>query len=159
MKTIILYGRRNVATLCLSYLVARNYNVKVVSDDGNVIWLAEKLGCDIRTIGNKGFFDLLLCVHGTHIFSKDELKHGVHVNIHPTLEKYRGNNPIKKYIENKDFEGSVSSHYMVEEVDRGDVIHQEFFETPICNSYADFYNIAYPFYLKTIEQTLYKLEI
>jgi methionyl-tRNA formyltransferase len=153
-KTIVLYGRRNTAAMCLVYLVAKGYNVKVVSDDMNVLWMAEKLKVEVRRMEERGYFDMLLCVHGRHIFSYEELVQAPHVNIHPALEKYRGHNPIKSYIENKDIDGSVSSHYMVEEVDAGKVIHTEYFETPICHSYADFYNVAYPYYIKLLDKTL-----
>ena len=56
--------------------------------------------------------------------------------------------------ENKDRLASVESHWMVEEVDAGDVIHSEYFETPEITSYAEFYNIALPYYFSCIHKTL-----
>ena len=158
MKTIVIYGRRTPCWVALNYLMTKkNVFIKVVSDDENVLWLAEKLGSDIRPIQAYGFFDLLICIHGTHIFTREELKQGVCVNIHPALEKYRGTNPIKRYIENKDIDGSVSAHFMSEIIDEGEIIHTEYFETPICNSHADFYNCSYIHYLKTIDKVLEKV--
>lgn len=159
IKTIILYCRRNVGLYALSFLVAKGwYDVKVISDDLNVRWLANTLGVKLISFDTMGEFDLFLCVHGNKILGREYLQKGVFVNVHPCLHLYRGADPISKYIANKDVLGSVQSHYMIEEVDAGEVIEGEFFTTPPVANHADFYNIAAPYYFKVIAKTLEKLE-
>lgn len=163
MKTIVLYGKRVVGQIALSYLVARGFNVRVVNDsDIGVTWLAREYGA--RVVGtdyelSAKAYDLFICVHGTRIIEKEYLRYGKMINIHPCLYKYKGHNPIKRYIANGDTEGSVASHYMTENVDEGQVIEELFFQTPPCKSYADFYNVALPYYFMILDKTLQKLNI
>lgn len=159
MTTVVLYGRRTPCWMALTYLVAKKYNVKVISDDRAVLLVAEKLGVEVRSFEERGFCDLFLCIHGTRILTRQEFTQTRCVNIHPTLELYKGKDPIRRYIENKNTDGSVSSHYMIEEVDAGLVIDTQYFETPVCNTHADFYNIAYIHYLACLEETLKKIGI
>ena len=157
MKTIILYTRRNVGLIALSYLVARGHTVRVISDDENVLWLAKELACEVVSLDTMGEFDFFICVHGNRIIDKKYLAAGKFINIHPCLYKYRGHNPIKRYILNEDNHGTVESQYMIEEVDAGDVIHKEDFFTGKCSSFADFYNVALPYYFKCLDATLNKI--
>lgn len=159
MKKIVLYTRRNVGLAALSFLVAKGYSVKVITDDESIIWLAKSLGCKIVTIEKMGRFDLFLCVHGNRIIDKKYLVDGKFVNIHPCLFKYKGHNPIKRFILNEDTDGTVESQYLIEEVDGGDVIHKESFHTGHVLDYAGFYNIAFKFYLRCIDATLKKLKL
>lgn len=157
MKTVVLFGRRNTGLLALSVLVAKGYVVKVVSDDENILWLAKELNCEVVNIDAMGNFDIVLSVHWDKIIPTEYFQNKPACNIHPLLFKYKGKNPVQKYIENKDTLASVESHYMENIVDEGEVIHQEFFYTPECKSYADFYNIALPFYFKSLSTTLDKI--
>lgn len=163
MKTIVLYGKRVVGQIALSYLVARKFNVIVVDDsDIGVKHLANKYGVKVASTDyelSMNSYDLFICVHGTRIIEKEYLHPGRMVNIHPCLFKYKGHNPIKRYIENGDTEGSVASHFMTEIVDEGEVIYEAFFDTPVCNSYADFYNVALPMYFLVLDKTLEGLNI
>lgn len=163
MRTILLYGKRNTGVIALLYLKAKGYDVKVADDSDILVQsIANDLKCKIVYTDlelQTKTFDLFLCVHGTRIFEGDELVEGKMVNIHPCLYKYKGHNPIKRYILNEDETGSVESHYMVAEVDAGEVIHREDFATGKVKNYESFYNIAYPFYIKTIDKTLEKLGI
>jgi methionyl-tRNA formyltransferase len=151
---IILYTRRNVGMYCLSHLVALGHDVSVITDDSNVEWLAGRYNCDIVGFESMGEFDLFLCIHGNKIIPERYLHDWRMINIHPCLYKYKGHNPIKRYIIGKDTDASVESQWLIEEVDAGDVIHREDFTTPICNNYADFYNIALPYYIKCLDETL-----
>jgi methionyl-tRNA formyltransferase len=152
---IILYTRRNVGMYCLSHLVALGHEVDVVTDDKNVEWLAGRYGCPIRTFETiRMNFDLFLCIHGNKILPDWMFGYMEMVNVHPCLFKYKGHNPIKRYILGQDTEATVESQHMIVEVDAGDVIHQEKFETPICKTYADFYNVALPYYIKCLDETL-----
>lgn len=152
---IVFYGRRNMGMNVLTYLVAKGHEVKVISDDV-VAELAVMLGCPVVNFETMGEFDLFICCHGNKIIDKKYLNDKF-INIHPCLYKYKGHNPVKRFIENKDESGSVESQWMVEEVDAGEVIHQEFFETPKITTYAEFYNIATPYYYRCIDKTLEKL--
>lgn len=155
--TIILYTRRNVGMYALSYLVAKEYSVKVISDDANVLWLAGTLGCKIVDFDTMGEYDLFICVHGDKIIDKKYLKPGFMINVHPCLNRYPGVNPIKKYIRNKDTEATVESQWLIEDVDAGVVIHREEFNTPPITSYEGFYNIAMPYYWKVLDGTMSKI--
>lgn len=154
MKVIVLYTRRNVGVYSLSFLASLGYEVKVITDDENVKWLADVLHCEQVTFDTMGEFDLFLCVHGNKIIDEKYLVEGKMVNVHPCLYKYKGHNPIKRYILNKDNHGTVESQYLIEEVDGGDVIHREDFYTGKCGNFADFYNVALPYYFKCIDRTL-----
>lgn len=153
MKTVVLYGRRTVGMMALAYLKAFRCRVKVISEDENIKWMATQMGCDQIKIYHLPYHphDLFICVHGDKIIPKEFL-HDKMINIHPT--KYNGHNPVKKYIENEDTDGCIRVLKMIEEVDAGELLHQENFETPICKTYADFYNIAMPNYFKAIDVCL-----
>lgn len=156
MKSIVLYANRNTGMLVLAYLVAKGYKVKVITEDFLLIENALYYGVDVVTLDTMGEYDLFICCHGRKIIPSKYLVAGKCINIHPCLFKYKGHNPIRKYIENKDTDASVESLYLTEEVDGGEVIHQEFFEAPI-KTYAEFYNIALPYYLRCLAETLKKL--
>lgn len=162
-KTIILYGKRNTGFNALMYLVAKGYNVKVADEsDLTVLSLARDLGCPVVSTNLEltiGQFGLFLCVHGTRIIEDEYLKNGLFVNIHPCLDKYKGANPIKRYLKNKDEIGSVSSHFMTSEIDGGEIIHTESFATGKISTFQEFYDAAAPFYWLTIKRTLEKLGI
>lgn len=159
MKTIIIYAKRNVGMCVIPYVVAKGYSVKVISDDVDVLWVAGSLGLEIVTLDNMGDFDWFICVHGTIILKKEQLKDGKMLNVHPCLFKYKGRNPIKRYILNEDEYGSVEVQYMVEKVDAGEVIHREDFYTGKVNTFEAFYNIALPFYFKAVDGAFKKLMI
>jgi len=152
--TIVLYTRRNVGLYCLSHLVALGHDVKVITDDSNVKWLAGKYKCELVDLDTMGEFDYFICIHGNKIIDKKYLVLGKFINIHPCLFKYKGHNPIKRYVENMDTDATVESQYMIEEVDMGYVIYKEAFDTPVCNSYADFYNEALRYYISCLDKTL-----
>lgn len=154
---IILYTRRNVGLYCLSHLVALGHEVKVVTDDDNVKWLAGRYRCKLVDLETMGEFDLAISIHWNKIIPDKYLKSGIWANIHPALYLFRGKNPIKKYMEEKRRLGSVESHYMTSVVDGGEVIHQEFFHTPVITDYTQYYDIAIKFYFKTLDETLNKI--
>lgn len=156
---VVLYIRRNTGLVALAYLLGFPFKLRVISDDENILWLAKEHEIEITTLETMGDFDLFICVHGNKIIPKEYLKEGKMINIHPCLYKYRGANPVKRYILGKDTDASVESQWLIEEVDGGEVIHREDFKTPICSTYADFYNIALPFYIKCLNITLNKIGV
>lgn len=151
---IVLYTRRNVGVYCLSHLVALGHEVKVITDDANVSWLAGEYGCELVVFETMGEFDLFLSIHGNKIVPMKYLEGGAAVNIHPCLFKYKGHDPIKKYLENGDTVGSVGAHYMTEKVDEGELICEIAFETGKIDTYAEFYNIALPTYYEVVSEVL-----
>lgn len=156
MKTVVLLTRRNVGLCALSYLVAQGLVVKVISDDNDVLWMAESLDCEIVTLETMGDYDLLLSVHWHKILPEKYLK-GICVNIHPLLhlgEKYKGYNPVRKFIESNETVGGVSAHYMTNIPDEGEIIATETFVTGKVNDYAGFYNIALTSYFKLLDRAL-----
>jgi methionyl-tRNA formyltransferase len=158
MKTVVLYTRRNVGLVALSLLVAKGYKVKVISDDDHVLWMAEEFGCKIaEDFDTMGEFDIFLSVHGWRIVPMKYLKEKIAINVHPCLSKYKGKNPIERYISNEDVVGSVESHIMEAKPDEGKVIHSDYFPTGVCRTYQDFYNFAMPFYFHCILMTFNKL--
>lgn len=116
--------------------------------------MAGSLDVEIVDFDTMGEFDIFLCVHGNKVIDKKYLTKGKMFNVHPCLYKYKGHNPIKRYILNEDEEGTVEVQYLIEEVDGGDVIHREVFHTGRVKDYASFYNIALPFYFKAIDRAL-----
>lgn len=154
MRTIVLYTRRNVGMYCLSHLVALGYSVKVITDDSNVSWLAHKYGCELVTLDTMGEFDLFICIHGNKKIGSKYLKERKFINVHPCLFRYKGADPIKRYIENRDIVGSVGCHYMTEEIDKGELICEIQFETGVVKTYAEFYNLALPIYYECLTEAL-----
>lgn len=158
MKKIVLYTRRNVGLYALSYLKAKGFEVKIVTDDHWVRDLADYYWVEEVTMETMGDFDLLLSVHWHKIIPKEYLSKGVCVNIHPCI-KYKGKDPIRRYIENKDMTGTIDSHYMIEKPDEGELICSLSFMTGEVKNYADFYNQVVPMYFSIFELTLEKLNI
>ena len=166
MKTIVLFTRRNVGLISLSYLIARGYKVYVISDDADVLWLALSLGViarpHIKYLKDLGDFDMVMSVHWHKVIPVEYFNGKPAINIHPLLhlgDRYKGRNPVLKYIESNETVGGISAHYMTEIPDEGDIIATETFVTGNINDYASFYNIAFPFYFKAIDGALKKLGI
>lgn len=156
---IVLYTRRNVGLIALSHLVALGHDVMAVTDDANVAWLATRLGCNVvaeQHVENHSY-DYIFSVHWHKKISMGLIQNNNGINFHPCLSLYKGKDPISKYIKDKQVIGSVSSHIMTEKFDEGEVIHEEYFETGVINDYASFYNQAFPYYWKCIDETLNKI--
>ena len=98
MKTIIFYGRTQVGSVVLSYLVAKGYVVKVIPEDRLVRDLCGYYGLEIVTLNTMGDFDLFICCHGQKIIPERYLQKGKFINMHSCLWKYKGKDPIKRYI-------------------------------------------------------------
>lgn len=160
MKTVVLYTRRNVGLIALSFLLSKGFKVKVISDDYHVLWMAEEFGCEIiEDFDTMGEFDIFLSVHGWRIVPMKYLKGKTALNVHPCLTLYKGKNPIERYILNKDEAATVEAHIMEEKVDEGEVVYSESFYTGVCEMYQDFYNIAFPYYYKCLSGAFKKLEL
>lgn len=159
MTTILLYARRNTGMAALSYLVAKGFRVKLVTDDEDILKLGIDLRCEIVTMETAGEWDFMFSVHWNKIIPDKYLKPNKCVNFHPLLHKYLGASPVKRYIENADTKASIGSHIMTNEVDNGTRVDIIYFETGIVDNYAEFYNIALPHYYTSFRRTLEKLNI
>ena len=155
--TIILYCRRNTGLCALSYFVAAGHKVKVITDDVDIIVLAYDLGVPIIDENTMGEYDLIVSVHWNKIIKDVYLAGKKSFNVHPCLFKYKGKDPIARYIKNKDIVGSVAAHRMTSVVDEGEVLCEWKFYTGIVEGYAEFYNLALPYYFKTFDLAMKKL--
>lgn len=156
---IVFYGRTQVGSVVLSYLVAKGHEVKVIPEDDLVRSLAKMYRLDEVTLDTMGEFDLFVCCHGEKIIKPEHLKLGRFINMHSCLWKYKGKDPISRYIKNGDTEASIESHYMVEEVDGGEVIERVLFTTPVVKTHGEYFNLALPHYYTCIDRTLKKLGV
>lgn len=146
MKTIF-YGSRQSGMICLLTMKALSLNPIVIAEDKIVMNVANKLNCiivDYDKLKNIKF-DLLVCCHGRKILSKEILKKGICINVHPCLKNCKGARPINQFIDKKLKIGSVGVHYMTEEVDKGEVI-TEIFKKIEYKTEIEIYNELYPLY-------------
>jgi len=157
MKNIIFYGRTQMGMVILTYLVAKGYGVKVIPEDDLVRTLCGYFNLETVTLDTMGEFDLFISCHGERIIPEKYLIPGKFINMHSCLWKYKGKDPIRRYIDNKDTDASIESHFMVKEIDAGEVITRVLFKTPVVDSYGDYFNIALPYYFQCIDETLKKL--
>lgn len=142
----------------LSVLAADCEVLSVVAYDDDVKMVAEELGIPVfSSIEKEGFIkdveksDLFFSVHGREIVPKEMLMMpplGC-VNVHPCLYKYKGANPIGRMLDDKNSKASVGVHYMVEKVDEGEVIVEEFVDIA-GKTVEEVYNELYPCYIKAI---------
>ena len=80
-------------------------------------------------------------------------KHGA-INVHPYLYKYKGANPVKQALRDKNFKASVGAHIMEDKVDEGKVLIEEFIDVSVVNSVEEIYNRLYPSYCSVIFKIL-----
>jgi len=153
---IVFYGGQRAGIVVLLYLLAKQHEVVVVAVDSFVEGIARLFGLKMISVDDIAgeHFHVLVCCHGRRMIPGMVLDFHVCINIHPCLSKYKGADPIGRYMENKDTCGSVGCHFMTGEVDAGDVIHEVFFDTPVVASYCEFYNIALPFYIDCVHHSL-----
>lgn len=156
-KTAIFYGKSQVGLVVLLDLLANGYKVRVIPNDDIIRAAAKYHNLPIVTLDTMGEFDLFCSCHGEKIIPMRYLPEGKCFNMHDCLFKYKGQTPIQRYMDNQDTKASIESHYMTEQVDEGPVIHQEFWDTPVCHTFGEYYNLAVPHYLDCIERTLVKM--
>ena len=156
-KTAIFYGKSQVGLVVLLDLLANGFKVKIMPCDDIIKQAGIYLGLETVTLDTMGKFDLFLSCHGVKIIPMRYLVGAPCVNMHDCLFKYKGQTPIQRYMDNKDTRASIESHHMIAQVDMGEVIHQVFFDTPVCTDFGQYYNPALPHYLECIEETLRKI--
>lgn len=158
IRDVVFYGRTQVGSVVLSYLVAKGYAVKVIPEDQLTRDLCGMYGLPIVTLDTMGAFDLFVCCHGAKIIPERYLRPGRFVNMHSCLWKYKGKDPVSRYIANRDTEASIESHIMTAEVDAGEVIARVLFDTPVVATHGEYFNIALPHYYTCIDETLRIIE-
>lgn len=102
--------------------------------------------------------DLLISVHSKEIvpgYILDMPRIGG-INVHPCLYKYKGSNPINRLLKDKETKASVGAHWMIEQVDMGEVIIERFVTIDNGLSVAGVYNILYPLYSMVLLDVLDK---
>ena len=152
-------GGQQVGCIGLLSLLAIDCDIiSTVAYDNNVKILAEELKIPVfSSIREKRFIDtvkeadMLFSVHGRQIVPKDILDMPLLgcINVHPCLYKYKGANPIQRMLNDDNSKASIGIHYMVEEIDAGELIIEEFIDTT-GRTVLEVYNELYPYYAKTI---------
>lgn len=165
---IIFYGGRIAGLVNLLATMALGHEILcVVAVDDVVENLALKLGLDVKkpkNINEDEFVDYLqtlgadvfLCCHGRQIIKPRILNMFKCVNFHPCLYKYKGADPIKRLLADGNTKASVAAHWMVEKVDAGEVIVENFKEVQSTTEIG-VYNELYPVYVQTLIDALNKI--
>jgi len=141
----------------LLYLLSKKeHQIKVIPQDTIVENIARYNNLEIISLDEvkKEEFNLLITCHGRKKLSDEILHKGPCINLHPCLFKYKGADPIGRYMLNKDTYASVGCHFMTEKIDDGEFLCEIFFDTPVITSYDEFYNLSYPFYVECIHAAL-----
>lgn len=166
---IFFYGGRNAGMAVLLGLLAAGYKVcGVVPVDKPVEAVAEKLGLPIFKPKNINFpeiidyirkqeVDLFLCCHGRQIIKEELLNLVPSINLHPLLFKYPGATPVKRMLDAGEVKASVSAHWMTTEIDRGEVIVENFIEVS-GKTEIEVYNELYWLYVTTCLAALEKVK-
>lgn len=166
---IIFYGGRQAGMIQLLTLLALGHKVVcVIPVDETVEAAAKSLGLEIqkpKDINEDTFIDyletlkadLFVCCHGRQIIKPRILRMIKAINTHPCLYKYKGIEPIRRLLEDKNTKASVAVHFMAEKVDEGEVIIENFKE--ITSTTVDgAYNELYPLYSETLIRALQTME-
>lgn len=151
----------------LSLYAAGCHVIGVVAYDELVGRLAKQLDLPaFSSIKEEGFrdilrkSDLLVSVHGREIVPIKILEIPLMgcINAHPCLYKYKGANPIERLLRDNNPTASVGVHYMVEEIDAGEVIVEKFVDVSGKTTVAEVYNELYPYYALAILEAIAKIQ-
>ncbi|OHA68515.1 MAG: hypothetical protein A3A27_01700 [Candidatus Wildermuthbacteria bacterium RIFCSPLOWO2_01_FULL_47_18] len=165
MKKVIFYGGRQAGMIQLLTLLALGHKVVCVVPVDDIVEIAAKdLGLEVqkpKDINDDAFVgyleklgaDLFVCCHGRQIIKPRILKMVKAINTHPCLYKYKGAEPIRRLLEDKNTKASVAVHWMIEKVDEGGVIVENFKEVT-STTVEGVYNELYPLYSKTLMDAL-----
>ena len=104
--------------------------------------------------------DLLICCHGKRILSKELVSRVKCINLHPCLYKYKGAKPVDRLIADGNPKASIASHWMVEKIDAGETIIEEFIDISEVTkkSPQEVYSLLYPVYVEVLLNTLQKIQ-
>jgi len=163
MKACLMAGKQAGVIGILTILAKKIDVIAIVPYDNNVANISKELNIPIfKSINDKEFkkklvkSDLLISIHGREIVTKDILtmpKIGC-INVHPCLYKYKGKEPIKQLLKDKNSKASVGIHYMTENIDEGKVIIEEFVDVEGLTNVESIYNALYPYYSLAILKSI-----
>lgn len=150
-------------------LLALGYKVVcVIPVDQTLETTARSFGLEIRkpkNINDEEFVDyletlkadLFVCCHGRQIIKPRILRMVKAINTHPCLYQYKGAEPIRRLLDDSNTKASVAVHWMVDQVDEGEVVVENFQEIT-SSTVEGVYNELYPLYSKTLVDALRLLE-
>lgn len=165
---IIFYGGRQAGLIQLLTLLALGHKVVcVVAVDEIVEEGAKSFGLEVqkpKNINEDTFVDyleglhadLFVCCHGRQIIKPRILNMVKAINTHPCLYKYKGTEPVRRLLEDKNTKASVAVHWMIEKVDEGKAIVENFKEVT-STTVEGVYNELYPLYSKTLIDALSRI--
>jgi methionyl-tRNA formyltransferase len=157
---VLFMGARQAGIIGLLTLMASGYTVnKVVSYDNLLDQMCMTLGYlprhSIKDIGEIDA-DFLISVHAREIVPLEILKQpriGC-INVHPCLYKYKGKDPIQRFLIDGGRYASVGVHWMSTKVDEGVTILEEFVDVAGIKTVEGIYNELYPHYATALIKAL-----
>lgn len=165
------YGGQTAGIVTLLALIGKRHKILyVIAQDKNLETIANLFSIPlipISKLDDPDFIhllekevDLLICCHGKKILNTPLLDRVSCINLHPCLYKYKGARPIQRLIRDKNSKASVGAHWMVEKVDQGTVISEEFITIDNISgkTEAEVYTELYQVYCVTILKTIEKVE-
>ena len=165
MKVLFLGGKQ-VGVLCLLTSIDWGCEIKgVVTVSNELVCVAKELELPIyqSVKGIKPVIencDLLISVHSREIIPTEILalpKLGG-INVHPCLYKYKGARPVSRMLEDGETLASVGVHWMIEELDAGEVIVENFQKVK-GKIPEEVYSELYPLYRKTLIEALDRINV
>lgn len=165
MKVVYLGGKQ-AGLIGLLAVKAFGCRVDAVVPRGDLVGnVARKLGCSLFDSVKDGGLriilrnaDLIVSVHSKEIVPIEILKMPRlgGINVHPCLYRYKGSNPITRFLSGSETMASIGVHFMSEEVDCGEVINEIFVEIDKekVNTLVEVYNVLYPIYAEAILDAL-----
>ena len=101
--------------------------------------------------------ELFLCCHGRLIIKENLLNIVPAMNMHPNLFKYPGAASVGRMLAAGETKASVAAHWMTEQIDRGEVIVENFLEVE-GKTEIEVYNELYWLYATTSLEALEKIK-
>ena len=168
IKEIVFMGSRQAGCTGLLTLLAAGHKVTgIIAYEDTLDKLSRELDIpgfssvaqpQVIELLKKG--DLLVSVHGREIVPVELLnlpRLGC-INVHPCLYAYKGANPIERLLNDGNTKASIGIHRMIEKVDEGEVLIEEFIDVTGKQSIEEIYNALYPYYSLTLLKALKILE-
>ncbi len=166
---IIFYGGRQAGVTSLLTIAALGHEIVcVIPVDEPVEIVAENIKLNVQKPKNINLnkfvdylntleADLLVCCHGREIIKERLLNKYKAINLHPCLYKYKGADPIGRMLADKNKKASVAAHWITDQVDRGEMIIENFKEIKSDNVIG-VYNELYHLYSKSLTEALEKIK-
>jgi methionyl-tRNA formyltransferase len=163
LDTVFVGGRQAGCVGLLAASAAGCNALAVVAYDDLVGEVAATLGIlllesirgeDARDVLQRS--DLLISVHGRELVPDELLRlpRLGGINVHPCLYAYKGANPVGRLLADGNPKASVGVHRMTSELDRGDVLVEEFVDVSEEISIEGVYNRLYPHYATALVRAI-----